>query len=56
MKIKREVMASLSIDHPFEPDLGFLYGTILVGKAHDPRIGYNRVLYSIACSRKYQDK
>jgi proline racemase len=37
MKIKREVMASLSIDHPFEADLGFLYGTILVGEAHDPR-------------------
>ena len=34
MRIKRAVMASLPIHHPFEPDLGFLYGTILVGKAH----------------------
>ena len=36
MRIKRAVMASLFIDHPFEPDLGFLYGIIMVGKARDP--------------------
>ncbi len=36
MRIKRAVMTSLPIDHPFEPDLGFLYGTIIVGEAHDP--------------------
>jgi trans-L-3-hydroxyproline dehydratase len=36
MKIKRAVMDTLPIHHPFEPDLGFLYGTIFVGKAHDP--------------------
>ena len=31
MAIKRAVMASREILHPFEPDLGFLYGTIFVG-------------------------
>jgi trans-L-3-hydroxyproline dehydratase len=31
MAIKRAVMASREIPHPFEPDLGFLYGTIFVG-------------------------
>ncbi len=36
MAIKRAVMASLPIRHPLEEDLGFLYGTILVGPAHDP--------------------
>jgi proline racemase len=35
MRIKRAVMASLPIEHPFEADLGFLYGTIIVGDAHD---------------------
>jgi len=35
-RIKHAVMASLPIEHPFEPDLGFLYGTIFVGTAHDP--------------------
>jgi trans-L-3-hydroxyproline dehydratase len=29
-------MASLQIEHPFEKDLGFLYGTIIVGAAHNP--------------------
>ena len=29
--IKRAVMQSHPIDHPFEKDLGFLYGTIFVG-------------------------
>jgi trans-L-3-hydroxyproline dehydratase len=36
MHIKNAVMASLSIHHPFEKDLGFLYGTIIVGAAHNP--------------------
>jgi trans-L-3-hydroxyproline dehydratase len=36
MKIKRAVMSSLPIHHPFEADLGFLYGTILVGNARTP--------------------
>ena len=31
-KIKHAIMDSISIMHPFEEDLGFLYGTILVGK------------------------
>ena len=35
-RIKQVVMAHLPIEHPFEPDLGFLYGTIFVGAAHDP--------------------
>ena len=29
--IKKAVMASMPIDHPSEPDLGFLYGTIFTG-------------------------
>jgi trans-L-3-hydroxyproline dehydratase len=35
MRIKRAVMQSLHIHHPFEKDLGFLYGTIIIGAAHD---------------------
>jgi len=35
MRIKRAVMAKLPITHPFEPDLGFLYGTIFIGAPHD---------------------
>ena len=31
MAIKRAVMASRAIVHPFEADLGFLYGTIFIG-------------------------
>jgi len=31
MRIKRAVMASRKIIHPFEKDLGFLYGTIFIG-------------------------
>ncbi len=34
MAVKRAVMAALPIRHPFESDLGFLYGTILVGPPH----------------------
>lgn len=37
MKVKRAVMASREIAHPLEADLGFLYGTIIVGGPHDPR-------------------
>ena len=36
MRVKRSVMDSLPIAHPHEPDLGFLYGTIIVGEARDP--------------------
>jgi proline racemase len=31
MMIKRAIMQSRAIEHPFEKDLGFLYGTIFVG-------------------------
>src|SRR6266850_318554 len=31
MAVKRAVMSSLEIKHPFEEDLGFLYGTIISG-------------------------
>jgi proline racemase len=34
--VKRAVNARLSITHPLEEDLGFLYGTILTGPAEDP--------------------
>lgn len=36
MRIKHAVMEAVPIRHPFEEDLSFLYGTIFVGKAHDP--------------------
>jgi len=34
--IKRAVNATLAIQHPDDPDLGFLYGTILTGPPEDP--------------------
>jgi len=34
--IKQAVNAALPIKHPFEEDLGFLYGTILTGLPEDP--------------------
>jgi trans-L-3-hydroxyproline dehydratase len=34
--IKSAVSAAHPIQHPFEPDLGFLYGTILVGPPRNP--------------------
>ncbi len=37
MAIKRAVMKSRKIVHPFEEDLGFLYGTIFVGPAVDEK-------------------
>ena len=43
MKVKRAVMAVLEIRHPLEPDLGFLYGTIIIGPAHDPQNGSRNV-------------
>jgi trans-L-3-hydroxyproline dehydratase len=33
-QIKQAVMEHLSIKHPFEEDLSFLYGTIFTGPAH----------------------
>ncbi len=35
-KIKRAVIAARPIPHPFEPELSFLYGTILGGPALEP--------------------
>ncbi len=34
--IKRAVMASFPVQHPFEADLSFLYGTIFIGNPADP--------------------
>ena len=34
--IKQAVMAQFPVEHPFEPDLSFLYGTILVAPPQDP--------------------
>lgn len=36
MRIKRAVMDTVPIRHPFEEDLSFLYGTIFVGNALSP--------------------
>jgi len=36
MRMKRAVMEALPIRHPFEEELGFLYGTIIVGEPQDP--------------------
>jgi trans-L-3-hydroxyproline dehydratase len=43
MAIKRAVAATCQIAHPFEPDMGFLYGTIFVapgagGDAHSRNV------------------
>lgn len=35
-RIKKAVMATRPIPHPFEPELSFLYGTIIGGPATDP--------------------
>ncbi|WP_372679133.1 proline racemase family protein [Desulfosarcina sp.] len=34
MAVKRAVMAAFPITHPFEADLSFLYGTIIIGPPH----------------------
>jgi trans-L-3-hydroxyproline dehydratase len=36
MAVKRAVMAAGPILHPFEDDLSFLYGTIIIGPPHSP--------------------
>ena len=36
MAIKRAIMASRPIPHPFEEDLSFLYGTIFIGPPQEP--------------------
>ena len=35
-RIKKAVQDQYEINHPSEPDLSFLYGTIFTGRAHDP--------------------
>lgn len=35
-QIKKAISGSIEINHPYEDDLGFLYGTIFVGPAEDP--------------------
>jgi proline racemase len=35
-RVKQAVISSLPLAHPFEQDLGFLYGTIIVGAAKNP--------------------
>ena len=35
-RIKQAVASAFPIEHPFERELGFLYGTIFVGPPHDP--------------------
>jgi proline racemase len=35
-QIKNAIMKAMVIEHPFEPDLSFLYGTIFTGPAHNP--------------------
>lgn len=37
IKIKQTVMASTVFTHPFDAELGFLYGVIFVGSPDDPR-------------------
>ena len=36
-RIKYAVMDQFEVKHPFEEDLSFLYGTIFIGKAKDPK-------------------
>jgi trans-L-3-hydroxyproline dehydratase len=36
MAVKRAVMAAGPVTHPFEDDLSFLYGTIIIGPPHRP--------------------
>jgi len=38
MRVKRAVMAARTVPHPFESDLGFLYGTIIVGAPDRPGV------------------
>lgn len=44
MAIKRAIMASdLKIEHPFEPDLSFLYGTIFIGSPVSEKVDSRNV-------------
>ena len=47
MRIKKSVMNSQKISHPFEDDLSFLYGTIFTGKAkHSSRHSRNVCVFA----------
>ncbi|HRO25095.1 MAG TPA: proline racemase family protein, partial [Promineifilum sp.] len=35
-RIKQAIIAAGTPQHPFEPDMSLLYGTLFVGPAHDP--------------------
>ena len=35
-RVKQAVVDTLTVEHPFEEDLGFVYGTIIVGPPHKP--------------------
>ncbi len=37
MRIKHAITEQLPIEHPYEQDLSFLYGTIFIGAAHEPQ-------------------
>ncbi|NOY36375.1 MAG: proline racemase family protein, partial [Chlorobi bacterium] len=37
MKIKKAITDNFNIRHPLEPDLGFLYGTVITGAPYDFR-------------------
>lgn len=37
-KIKAAISQSMTIDHPFEPDLSFLYGVIFIGKSPNKNV------------------
>ena len=43
MAIKEAVAGTGTIEHPVEPDLGFLYGTIFVGRAEAPEAACRHV-------------
>jgi len=35
-RVKKAVIEAVPVRHPFEPDLGFLYGTIFIGRPKNP--------------------
>ncbi len=37
MLIKQAIMTSVQMDHPIESEMNFLYGTIFIGQAQDPK-------------------
>ncbi len=43
MRVKHAVMESFKIEHPFEEDLSFLYGTIFTGPGHNKGVNSRNV-------------